>query len=307
MKISILGLARIAIVIVTYNSAAVLAECLGALPEGSRGVDLTQVVVADNASQDESLHIAKEAGAQVVQTGRNAGYAAAINAGMATLDLDQVDGVMVLNPDCKMHPGALATLVGALQEPGRGIVVPRLTKPDGTLQPSLRREATVHGAFAEAVIGGTLSGRIGIFGEVITDPRHYERAGPFVWATGAAMLIGTDAIRQLGPWDESFLLYSEETEYALRAADQGWALWYEPAAVVEHIGGDSRTSPMLAALLMVNKVRLFRRRRGRIASAAYYLSIVLGQSVRAATGSRTARAALAALLFPSRRIRELPQ
>ncbi|WP_246239678.1 glycosyltransferase family 2 protein [Acrocarpospora corrugata] len=307
MKISILGLARIAIVIVTYNSAAVLAECLGSLPEGSRGVNLTQVVVADNASQDESAQIAENAGAQLVQTGRNAGYAAAINAGLATLDLDQLDGVMVLNPDCKVHPGALAVLAGALQEPDRGIVVPRLTKPDGSLQPSLRREATVHAAFAEAVIGGSLSGRIGSFGEVITDPRHYERAGTFAWATGAAMLLGTEAIRQLGPWDESFLLYSEETEYALRAADQGWMLWYEPTAVVEHIGGESGTNPMLAALLMVNKVRLFRRRRGRTASAAYYLCIVLGQSVRAAMGSRTARAALVALLFPSRRIRELPQ
>jgi GT2 family glycosyltransferase len=307
VKIGILGLARVAIVIVTYNSAAVLAECLGALPEGARGINLTQVVVADNASRDDSLLIAEKAGAQIVQTGRNAGYAAAINAGMATLDLDQLDGVMVLNPDCKVHPGALAALAGALREPGRGIVVPRLTKPDGTLQPSLRREATVHGALAEALIGGALSGRLGLFGEVITDPRHYERPGPFVWATGAAMLLGTDAIRQLGPWEESFLLYSEETEYALRAADHGWTLWYEPEAVVEHIGGESGTNPMLAALLIVNKVRLFRKRRGRIASAAYYLSIVLGQSVRAAMGSRTARAALAALLIPSRRIRELPQ
>jgi N-acetylglucosaminyl-diphospho-decaprenol L-rhamnosyltransferase len=304
---SILGLARIAIVIVTYNSAAVLAECLGALPEGSRGVNLTNVVVADNASQDESVRIAKGAGAEIVQTGRNAGYAAAINAGVASLNLAELDAVLVLNPDCKMHPGALAVLAGTLEVPGRGIAVPRLTKPDGTLQPSLRRAPTVHGAFAEAVIGGTLSGRIGAFGEVITDPRRYEQPGTFAWATGAAMLLDTEAIRALGPWDESFLLYSEETEYALRAADLGWSLWYEPEAVIEHVGGESGTNPMLAALLIVNKVRLFRRRRGRIASLAYYLSIVLGQSVRALAGSRTARAALAALLLPSRRIQELPQ
>ena len=113
------------------------------------------------------------------------------------------------------------------------------------------------------------------------------------------MLLDAEAIKELGPWDESFLLYSEETEYALRAADRGWSLWYEPEAVIEHVGGESGTNPMLAALLIVNKVRLFRRRRGGSPRFAYYLSIVLGQSVRALAGSRTARAALAALLRPS--------
>ena len=45
------------------------------------------------------------------------------------------------------------------------------------------------------------------------NPREYDHPGQAVWATGAAMLLSADAIRDLGPWDESFLLYSEETEY----------------------------------------------------------------------------------------------
>jgi GT2 family glycosyltransferase len=120
------------------------------------------------------------------------------------------------------------------------------------------------------------------------------------------MLISVPALREIGPWDESFLLYSEETEFALRAADLGWTLWYEPAAVVEHIGGDAKVNPMLAALLTVNKVRLFRRRRGPLASLLYYLAVLLGEGVRAATGRSTARAAVLWLVRPSRRIRALP-
>jgi GT2 family glycosyltransferase len=177
---------------------------------------------------------------------------------------------------------------------------------DGTLQRSLRRMPTVRRAFAEAVIGGNLAGRIGKLGELITDPKGYERAGEAVWATGAAMLISSETLREIGPWQEDFLLYSEETEFTLRAADRGWKLWYEPAAVIEHIGGDSGTNPMLAALLTVNKVRLFRQRRGRVASLAYYLAILLGVSARAIAGRRTARAALAALVRPSRRLTALP-
>ncbi|GGT37405.1 glycosyltransferase family 2 protein [Nonomuraea spiralis] len=303
------GPPRVAIVIVTYNSAPVLGGCLASLPEGAKGVRLTAVVVADNASKDDSLTLARQAAdlpVRPLQVGRNAGYAAAINAGIAALDLAELDAVLVLNPDCRLRPGALAVLGAALDRPAVGIVVPRLVSTEGVLHHSLRRTPAVRRALAESLVGGRLAGRIGTLGEMITDADRYERPGPADWATGAAMLISAEALTELGPWDESFLLYSEETEYALRAADAGWTLWYEPAAVVEHIGGEAKTSEMLAALLTVNRVRLFRRRRGRIATAGFYLAVLLGEAIRAAAGRRTARASVVALLRPSRRLRALP-
>jgi len=75
---------------------------------------------------------------------------------------------------------------------------------------------------------------------------------------GAALLISLDAAADIGTWDESFLLYGEETEYALRAAEHGRELWYEPDAVMAHVGGTrTATDPRLFALLTVNRVRLF--------------------------------------------------
>jgi GT2 family glycosyltransferase len=293
---------RIGVVIVTYNSARVLGSCLRSLP--SRGVRLTGVVVADNASRDDSVAIAEastELPICVVRLGRNAGFAAGVNAGMAALDFRTVDAVLIINPDATLRPDTIAVLWRALGRPRCGIAVPRLVNPDGSLQPSLRRAPTVRRALAEAVIGGERAGRFGSLGELVTNPDDYERPGPAVWATGAAMLISAQAVRDIGPWDESFLLYSEETEFALRAADRGWMLWYEPAAVVEHIGGESGTNPALAALAVVNKVRLFRRRRGVVASTAYYLAIVFGEAIRAVGGRRTARASVVALVRPSRR------
>jgi GT2 family glycosyltransferase len=298
---------RIAIVLVTYNSAGVLDGCLGSLPDGARGVTLTDIVVADNASSDDSVRIATESTVpvQTVQLGRNAGYAAGFNAGVAVLELGRLDAVFVLNPDCRLRPGCLATLAAALKAPERGIAAPRLLNPDGSLQPTLRRMPTVGRALAEAVIGGERAGRIGSLGELVFDPAEHERAGQAAWVTGAAMLISTRCLAEVGPWDESFLLYSEETDFILRAADAGWSTWYEPAAVVEHIGGESGTNPALAALLVVNKVRLFRRRRSKPAAAAYYVAVLFGQAVRALGGGRSSRAAVAALLRPSRRLRSL--
>ncbi|MGP3936040.1 glycosyltransferase family 2 protein [Nonomuraea sp. KM88] len=292
---------RMAAVIVSYNSAEVLKDCLSSLPR-----DLAGVVVADNASRDESVRVAEAAGCRIVQLGRNAGYAAAINAAVATLDLGAIDAVLVLNPDCRLAPGSLPVLARALDRPGCGIAVPKLVNSDGSLQPSLRRAPTVTRALAQAVLGGTLAGRSSRLGELVTAPAAYERPCPAAWATGAAMLVATPLVRAAGPWEESFLLYSEETEYALRAADLGWSLWYEPEAVFEHIGGESDTSPMLAALIAVNRVRLFRNRNGPVRGAAYFAAVLLGEAVRALRGQRTARAALVALVRPARRLRKLP-
>jgi N-acetylglucosaminyl-diphospho-decaprenol L-rhamnosyltransferase len=291
----------IAIVIVTYNSAEVLSGCLSSLR--SDGVDITRVAVVDNHSKDDSVAIALAAAERLpirsVQTGRNAGYAAAVNAGVAALADVEYDAIWVMNPDTRLRPDTLRILAESLREPRRGIAVPKILNPDGTLQPSLRRKPTVGRAFAEAVVGGR-AGRIGTIGELITDPREYEEPRAAVWATGAAMLLAADLVREIGDWDESLVLYSEETEYALRAADHGWSLWYDPRAVVEHIGGESSTNPKLAALLAVNKVRLFKRRNKLPATAGYYAAVVLGEGVRALQGRRTARASLAALMHPQR-------
>jgi GT2 family glycosyltransferase len=302
--------ARIAVVIVTYNSADVLKGCLHSLR--SDGVRLEAVVVADNASPDDSLSIAKsmpDLPMLTIQMGRNAGYAAAINAGIEAMGPEALgpgglDAIMVLNPDCELRPDTLAILWRALDQPGRGVAVPKLVNGDGSLQPSLRRTPTIRRAIAEAVLGAR-AGRIGTLGELISDPHVYERPGPFSWATGAAMLVSTAAIRDIGPWDESFLLYSEETEFALRAADHGWTLWYEPAAVVGHSGGESRTNPHLASLIIVNKLSLFRRRHNRFAAAVYYLVVLFGESVRALMGRPISRAAVAAMLRPISRTRVL--
>jgi len=318
------GEPRIAVVIVTYNSADVLADCLRSL-ELQRGVRLTAVVVVDNNSRDDSLVVAKECDLPVIPLpmDRNAGFAAGVNAGVAaaspessvipdnareaageTPDDTGFDAVMVLNPDCRLHPDALARLAAVLHRNACAIAVPKLLNDDGSFQPSLRHAPTLRRAFGEAFLG-RVAGRLPGFGELITDPREHDCPGTFAWATGAAMLISAKALRDIGPWDESFLLYSEETDFALRAGDRGWTLWYEPAAEVTHIGGTQHVNPSLNALSVVNKVRLYRRRHSRVAGRAYFLIVLAGESLRAALGRKRAQAAVIALMRPSRRIQAL--
>jgi N-acetylglucosaminyl-diphospho-decaprenol L-rhamnosyltransferase len=299
--------ARVGVVIVTYNSADVLVGALESLPAGAEGVELVDVVVVDNASTDDSVSIAEGFGAaptRAIKTGVNGGYAAGVNAGLDALDLDQLDAVLILNPDCALVPGSLALLADKLTTVGCGIVAPKLINSDGSLQPSLRLAPSLRRSLAESVLGSA-AGRLGL-GELATEADYYDKAAKWPWATGAAMLLSTVMIKELGPWDESFLLYSEETDYALRAADAGWDLWYEPAAVFWHHGGDAHMSAMGASLVVNNRVQLYRRRHTFAAGVAYYLVEVAGAGVRALAGRPEAKAAVVALVRPSRRIRRLP-
>jgi GT2 family glycosyltransferase len=296
-------------VIVTYNSGGQLGDCLDSLAKGCTGIDLVDVVVADNASTDDSVTVAtrpRDVPVRVVELGRNAGYAAGINAAVDSLAGRSVDAVLVLNPDITVHPGAVAVLAAALDVPGRGIAVPRLVNPDGSLQPSLRRPPTLGRAVAEAVLGGRLASRLGI-GELIMEPAVHGRPGPTSWATGAALLISTRAAADIGPWDESLLLYGEEVDFQLRAGERGWTIWFEPASVMDHVGGTQTvTNPGLFALLAVNRVRVYRRAHGRLAGLAYHAAVTMGELLRAAAGRRPSRAAVVALLRPSRRLTALP-
>lgn len=286
--------AAVTAVVVTYNSAAVLPGLLDSLPAAFDGVPEWRVVVVDNASSDETVHVLAGAGARTIHAGRNAGYSAAIN--LAAAEIPPHDHLLVLNPDVRLGPGSVARLLAALG-PGVGIVVPRLRTPEGACHLSLRREPTLRRALGEAILGGARAGRHPEWGEVVADPRRYASAGSADWATGAVFLISAQCRQAVGPWDESFFLYSEETDYAVRARDLGFALRYEPAARAVHIGGEGHRSPYLWALLCRNRVRFYRRRHGRVPTLAYRAAVALGEALRVPRGP-THRAALRALLAP---------
>jgi GT2 family glycosyltransferase/glycosyltransferase involved in cell wall biosynthesis len=297
--------ARLTVVIVTYNSAAVLPACLDSLPDGLAEVPY-ELVVADNSSTDASPELVARLApaAKVVALERNRGYAAGINAAIRAAAPS--DAVLVLNPDIRLGPGSVRPLLAALALPGTGIAVPRLVDVDGRLHYSLRREPTVLRALGEALLGGRRARRLGLLSEVVGRPASYERTRTSDWATGAAMLISRSCLEAVGPWDESFFLYSEETEFALRARDFRFALRYVPEAVFAHLGGKGAADPWLWTLLTLNRVRLYRRRHGRTRAGAFLAAVAVNEALRAATGSATHQAALGALLRGEHRAAPAP-
>lgn len=293
----------VAVVTVTYNSEDVIEDFLGSLDEGLKGISW-HLTVADNGSSDGTVPILRSRlpAATVVPMGRNAGYAAGLNA--AVRAAPPHSQILALNPDVRLAPGCVAELSSGMR-PGIGIAVPGLL--DGESRPvnSLRREPTVLRAWADALIGAHRAGRYRLLGEIVTDRRVYEEAATADWAAGCILLISAECWRRCAPWDESFFLYSEETDFALRARDAGFVTRYVPSAKAMHLGGGSATSAQLWPLLMLNRLRLFSRRNGRVATLAYWAALVSRETSRALLGKRTSQAAARALISP-RRLRESP-
>lgn len=293
------GAPFIAVVVVTWNSAGPLPGLLESLDAGLAGLR-HRLIIVDNDSADDTVELAERLapGCAIVRTGRNAGYAAGINAGLA--EVDSYDAALVLNPDIRLTPGCVATLyaeLGAGSGPAGpvGIAVPMIRHENGSIALSLRREPSIPRALGEALLGQR-AGAVAYFGETVLGETAYRVPRDADWATGAMMLISADCAAACGPWNESFFLYSEETEFALRARDRGFRTRYVPTARVTHLGGESRVSPRLWSLLTVNRVRLYRMRHSAPATGLFWAAVLLREASRALLGQRRSRHAVAALL-----------
>ncbi|MEU7893444.1 glycosyltransferase [Nonomuraea sp. NPDC049152] len=284
----------LAVVIVTYASAKIIEDCLRSLGPGLEGVPDARIIVVDNDSPDDTVDRVRAygQGVELIETGRNGGFAFGVNAGMAAAEGCDV---LVLNADIRLRPGMVALLLRALERPGVGIAVPRLLDEHGALQLSLRRRPTVLRALGEAALGGFRAGRFAPLGELVADPRDYLRPRTVDWATGAAWLVSRACAEALGPLDDRYFLYSEETEYMLRAGWRGFAVRYEPDAVAVHLGGDQVASDRLWALAAANRVRLHRKLYGRPRGALMRAAVTLNEASRAPARGRH-RAALRELL-----------
>jgi len=289
---------RIAVVVVTYNSASLLPALIESLDSGLAGTDWHLVVVDNGSSDDIGECVARHAPeARLVRRQSNDGYAAGINTGVAAAG--DSDAFLILNPDVRLGPGCARTLYDAAVVGDAGIAVPRLVDGAGELILTIRREPTLVRVWADALIGAERAGRHGTLGEVVSDPCAYEGRQAIDWAEGSTILMTAECWRRCGLWDESFFLYSEETEYALRARDRGLVVLFVPEASAVHLEGDSAASPGLWALVVTNRLRLYSRRHGLASAVAFWAALVVRESSRSLLGKRTSRRALRTLLSPA--------
>jgi N-acetylglucosaminyl-diphospho-decaprenol L-rhamnosyltransferase len=223
-----------AVVTVSYNSSGQFDSFLTSLrPELSRGL---RVLIADNGSGDldETRRIATEFGAEVVALGENHGYGGAINRAVRTLP-DDVDAVLVSNPDIVITPGAVDILRERLDsDPRIAAVGPRILNEDGTVYPSARSIPSLRTGIGHALFVRVWPGN------PWTRSYRAEReteARDVGWLSGACLLVRREAFERIDGFDEGYFMYFEDVDLGYRFGKHGYRNRYEPAASVIHHGG----------------------------------------------------------------------
>ena len=240
---------QLSAVIVNYRSASHVVSCAASLR--ADGVD--EIVVVDNDSGDGCAAVlaSVDPDARFVAMDRNRGYGAAANRGVRETT---GSAVLVCNPDLVVHPGTVAALADALDEPAVGAAGPRIDRPDGTRYPSAR-------AFP-SIIDAAGHGFIGLISAENPFSRRYlrpeaEASGPVDWISGACMAVRRDAFDAVGGFDESFFMFMEDVDLCWRLGRAGWHVTYEPGARVTHLEGVSReTAPY--RMILAHHRSLFR-------------------------------------------------
>jgi N-acetylglucosaminyl-diphospho-decaprenol L-rhamnosyltransferase len=289
----------LSVVILSWNVRNLLRQCLQSVfsdgkPMGERRSLLTEVIVVDNASSDDSADMVRAEFplARLIVNAANRGYTGGNNDGIAAAAGRYV---LILNPDAQVVGDALATLVEyADAQPDVGVVGPQLLNPDGSIQSSRRRFPTLATGLFESTWLQSLAPRSVLSSYYVQD-RPDDVTQEVDWLVGACLLVRREVIQQVGALDEGFFMYSEELDWCRRIKQAGWKVVYLPAAqVIHHIG---KSSDQVAAqrhiYFQTSKVRYFRKHRGALMAGvlrwlllALYLWQLVLEVAKGAIGSK---------------------
>ena len=221
----------VAAVVVTYDGLPWIEQCLDAL----RGIE---TVVVDHGSRDGTVAVVRERHPEVrLVEQENVALCAGWNRGLSETTAELV---LVLNSDAWPVDDAVERLVAvARRRPRAAWIGPRLQHPDGSLQRSVRGFPTLWRLATEYLFLRKLAPRSRALNAFYAGGFAHDAEREVEWTMGAAMLVRREAFADVGPFDESFFLFSEETDWCYRARARGWEVVFTPAASCVHVGGAS--------------------------------------------------------------------
>lgn len=240
-------ISSIAVIVVNYGTADLAVEAVDSVLVRHHGSRQVEVHLVDNASPGDDAdrfrteHVERGWGSWVTLhlEAVNHGFGRGNNIVLEEL-LDRPDGpdaVFLLNPDARLENEAIDLLAQRLEaDAGLGFAGAGISLPDGTAVTAAFRFPSIPGEFSQALAFGPVARAMARW-QVPLPPDLAE--SDVDWVAGAAVMMRTEMLRQIGTFDPGFFLYFEEVDLMRRGALGGWRCRYVPEARVVHVEGAS--------------------------------------------------------------------
>jgi hypothetical protein len=263
----------VSVVVVTLNGCELVERCLDSV------ADAGELIVVDHGSTDGTVELVRDRfpQARLIEQ-ENRGMGGGNNAGMR---LASGRYFLLLNSDAWVVGDGLRQLVGfADAHPDAAVVGPRLRNPDGTLQRSVRAFPTLWRLATEYFFLRKLAPRTDALNSFYGGGFDHESVREADWLYGACLFVRRDAVDQVGLFDESFFMFSEEVDWCYRFHAAGWKVLFDPGAEVVHVGGGSHGGRMYRENLR-GHLRFFAKHYGPAQAERARKLLLAGVRIRA--------------------------
>ncbi|HCM59426.1 MAG TPA: hypothetical protein DIS74_03450 [Bacteroidales bacterium] len=222
---------KTAVVILNWNGRSFLEQFLPEVVKHTLAPE-TEVIVADNGSEDDSVEwvTTNQPEVRVISLGSNHGYAGGYNRALKQIE---AEFYILLNSDVLVEAGWAEKLITFM------VMHPNV----GACQPKIRSYSNT-GSFEYAGAAGGYIDRLGypfcrgrIFETIEDDHGQYNDTREIFWASGSCIAVRGAAFDQCDGFDESFFVHMEEIDLCWRMQNAGYTVCYFPHSVVYHVGG----------------------------------------------------------------------
>jgi N-acetylglucosaminyl-diphospho-decaprenol L-rhamnosyltransferase len=232
------GCPDLSVVVVSYNTVALLERMFAAL-KVARGNLRLEIIVVDNGSRDGSAEFlrANFPDIELIENSRNVGFGRANNQAIA-----RAKGryILLLNTDAFVAPDTLSTTLDYMEtDPLCGVLGVKLVGLDGTLQPCCRYFPTPWNVFLQSTGLRRLSPNTRLVDDMSWDHNGIRQCD---WVPGCYYLMRREIVDRIGMFDPRYFLYYEEVDHCRRVREAGWRVIFFPNTQVIHIGGESAKS-----------------------------------------------------------------
>jgi len=220
------------IVIVTYNSAAHIENCIHSI---MKNIDISnyEIIIVDNCSTDETVNIIRKYNNVVLTVNsQNYGFATANNKGFK---IARGEYVIVLNPDVNFtsETNVMKMLEYFKETRDTGIIAPKLYYRNGDVQENARSFPNILVLLIRGLKLENRFRRYKFYNKKVgnSNPEIVKNVD---WVIGAFFIIQRKLLVELNYFDPKYFMYYEDADLCLRAAKKGYRVIYYPFVSAIH-------------------------------------------------------------------------